>query len=747
MLRTSGLIHRLVQLCRSLPCGLTFAFAAGVAHWTAAQLPNFELQTLSQPLLSHGSTCEMTLAGAQTDEVHQLHFSVPGISAEPLGDLPVTAAETPGVSRKFLVRVEASAPLGLCEVRGVGRFGLSNPRRLGITSKAVVVHASDHSYAAAAIAMSDQQIVVARCAPRQRNFYQLHLPAGHNLQLTLHARTLDSRATPVVVLQSADGQELARGRCLADWPARLTYHASRDTQCLLAVYDAIYEGGPEYPYALEYNTHAAADPPPPLELDQWLSPGWGKPASGHVDVVRVVAAGYQPPATTSPISETASLPLHVQGVFAADGSPSAVEFDAQQGERWLLNVLSHGVGQLTDPRLVLERRLSAAPALAAHEPASPPSTAPEPPASWQQVLNVDDPAEIVDAAGAVRISPRDPQTVWSVAESGRYRVVLQDNESGPRNEDQRRYTLEIRPPQPDFQLLVYPPFPSNQPPTWRPVAANLLLGGQTALRVLAVRREGFDQPIVVQARGLPAGVTAEPIRLHPTQTVANLVVHCDPQAQAWCGPIEIVGTTAAHPERHQLATAATLNWPSLATRNAVLPRLCDALWLCVNPLDTAPMTVAVGTPQVVEVKQGDKLSVPVQLTRRDGGGAACVIRPQYLIPKVSVPELTIAAESSEGQWEVSVAADAPLGEFTLGGQVETKVKWRNNPQALARAEQALSDRQAALAAAQEPAQQVQLKADIEALTSRIETLKTATAEKELTVFLPTSGQTIRIVAP
>ena len=168
--------------------------------------------------------------------------------------------------------------------------------------------------------------------------------------------------------------------------------------------------------------------------------------------------------------------------------------------------------------------------------------------------------------------------------------------------------------------------------------------------------------------------------------------------------------------------------------------------LGVQPLDTAPLSVTLGSETTVEVKQGEKLSIPVHVTRREGGNAPCLLRPKHLLAKVTTPELTIAADQSDGNCELTVAADAPLGEFSFWMENETKVKWRDNPQAQQRAESRLLEFNERLAQTSSPDEQQKLQASIVQVTAQIEALKGTTAEKELTVWLPTTTQRVRVVA-
>ena len=136
----------------------------------------------------------------------------------------------------------------------------------------------------------------------------------------------------------------------------------------------------------------------------------------------------------------------------------------------------------------------------------------------------------------------------------------------------------------------------------------------------------------------------------------------------------------------------------------------------------------------------------MNLNRREGGNAPCLLLPKHLLAKVTTPELPIDADQSEGNCELTVAADAPLGEFNFWMENETKVKWRDNPQALQRAEGRLIELNDRLAQTSESERQQKLHASIALVTAQIEALKGTTAERELTVWLPTTTQRVRVVA-
>ncbi len=711
-----------------------FLLCIALAPHACAQFPTIELNAISQPVAQIGSSFELSLTGNRTDELHALYFSTSQVTAKPIMQPATLPTETSVPSGKFTVQIADAAKPGPCEVRGLGRFGLSNPRRLLLVHKPVTAANSDHSNGATAVELSSERILFARCQPQKRNYYRLHLEAGQALRVTVYAQQLDSRAMPLIALHDAQQQVLARGRALGNWPATVDYQAEQGVDLLLVVHDAIFLGGPEYPYALECAVGTGSPAELKTELDQLLLPNLQHSTEHNAKVERVAIASRE--TTIESDSQNIQLPVHKVGVFPSDRSACSYDFEASKNQQLVIDVTSHSAQQLTDPRLVLYR-------LQPSKESSNGAASGELSFTLQQLLEQDDPPTLGN--GSVRIRRRDPLLTWTVPEDGRYRIMLQDNESSLRRPEQMRYELDIRPARPDFRLLAYPPFPNNNPVQARQMELNLLRGGSCSLRVVALRREGFDKPIEVSLSGLPAGVEARPITIHPSQSEATINLTCSEAADAWSGPIQVIGQATVDGGPQQAALTASIVWPAIPTHNAVQSRLSADLMLCVNPLDTSPVAVVLRGETPLEVKQGEKLSIPVRLTRRAGGAAECVLRPQSLLGKVTTPDLKIAADKSEGSCEISVAADAPLGEFSFWMLNETKIKWRDNPQSLSLAEKQLADYNASLAQTTEAARKTSLEEAIRQVTARVESLKKSTAEKELTVFIPSNSQRIRVM--
>ena len=74
------------------------------------------------------------------------------------------------------------------------------------------------------------------------------------------------------------------------------------------------------------------------------------------------------------------------------------------------------------------------------------------------------------------------------------------------------YRLRISPPQPDFELRVVPS------------SVSLRSKNSANVSVYVIRKDGFNAPIKLTLKDPPAGITAAPVTLSPTQAVVGLAV-------------------------------------------------------------------------------------------------------------------------------------------------------------------------------------------------------------------------------
>jgi hypothetical protein len=571
-------------------------------------------------------------------------------------------------------------------------------------------------------------LVQAKATTAEIDIYQIAL-GDEPLRIELLAQQLDSRVIGQLKLFDASGHELASARGADDVdPVIETGPSLPPGKYLLAVHDFLYRGGEEYPYQVAARPIDQADSL--IDRDDGAQGGlpevWGAPSFSLDEqdfTHQLVSAGPSP-------SEPAAIELPFDSTFwfPEQQRDAVFRFTAKKGEQWAIEVISQRGGQPSDPRMLVQR--------VEPQPSGPPKL--------HDIMTVDDSQNLSD--GAVNLFSTDPVALLSIPESGDYRLAVRDLDVGKSLSEGQAFRLRITPPSTGFDLIAYRPYPNRDANQTQPVGSRIFRGGTESIRVFAVRHDGWNGPIQLSCQGLPEGVTASEAVVAPNQSQAELTLTATDDAPANVAPFRIVGRSEDGSIEHE-AVPLSVQWGKGAGRDFIQSRIASSLWLSVSPHDTAPLRISVGDGEIAEVKKGESLKLPIKLDRREGGKAACVVRPRDLPGGVKAGEVTIPADKSDGELEFKVDPKAAAGTYSLWLQVETKIKFKPNPEALARAQayrthlQSLHD---------DPAQASKLdaiKVAIAEADKRVDAAKAAANDKELTVFLPSPTILLRIVEP
>jgi hypothetical protein len=269
-----------------------------------AQIPTIELTALSRCIGQAASSFPVQVAaGAQLEEVSQLVFSHPEIVSK-LQTLPARLLENeprPNFGN-FDVTIGSDVPPGVYEVRALGRFGLSNPRAFLVTRSPVQYSEQEHSSLATAIDLSQQQMIFDRAFPQRRNYYRLDLATGDQVALVAHGRRLDSRCIVAMTLVDPNGKEVARSRGIEFFPSEIRHVAKSTGAYTLIAYDFLFQGGPDYFYALQAMVIGAGSAGP---ADCELARLCADPAKKH-SILGEDTSGQRKPAALDPAAVTAT---------------------------------------------------------------------------------------------------------------------------------------------------------------------------------------------------------------------------------------------------------------------------------------------------------------------------------------------------------------------------------------------------------------------------------------------------------
>jgi hypothetical protein len=171
------------------------------------------------------------------------------------------------------------------------------------------------------------------------------------------------------------------------------------------------------------------------------------------------------------------------------------------------------------------------------------------------------------------------------------------------------YRLSIRETVPDYQLAALPENP------------NIPKGGRIPLTVSADRLQGYEGPIEIEVKGLPAGVTAGPAKISAGEdsTVVVLSASADASVDASPGTMEIVGHATIN--GRDVARSANLN----PTLDADLhPELSLQLATIIPPPDVVVTT----DTQQVSLEPGQQVTVTLHIERQNGykGRVPCYVK-------------------------------------------------------------------------------------------------------------------------
>lgn len=739
-------------------CACAVLAIAGTGGLARAQLPVTQLKVLYPPVAQVGATATVEVLGqSPLEEIDRLIFSHPGISANLVaGETDSLTGAPQKIFGKFTVAVPADLPPGFYEACAVGRHGTSNPRVFWVTPRGLAAAAQPASDQQPVPAISLDGIIVDRFVAAKMQRYDVILTAGQRVRVTAFDAKLDSRAISQLRIVAPNGKPIAAARSLELDGANAEFTADQTGAYRLELRDVIYRGGDEFFYALVVEPAEAprvdATSAPWTDRQQLLAavapaPGQlsrARPLSG-LSIKRWIATESSfvasPPAPVGPLPVTP--PCMVVGTFSASPSGETFDFVAKKGETYWIDVASEGLGESSDAYLAVYKVVPGTepPAAVAADAAATGAVAVVAP-KVERIAEQDDASPL--GSPPFRIVRSDPSLRFEAPADATYRLMIRDQLATNAASAGKKYVLAVRKPQPALSLLAAWAPVTNVPAQTKPIGNNLLTGGTAAVRIVVERADGLTGAVEVTCEGLPAGVTAAPLLIPADRDEGTLVLCIPATAATTASPLKIMGRTLVEPIVQADAMAASLTWEPIPSWNALSSRLTQQLTLFTNEKDSMPIAFAVGDQPLV-MARGGKLPIPITVTRRAGGADKAVLRPQNLPAKTTLAEVTIEAAANEAKPELVIAADAPLGDATFWFQAESKVKFKNNPQAYERAEAHRAELEKLAADPTKAAQKEMIAAALKAATERATQLKEQTGEKDVQVFLPTNSVRVKIV--
>ena len=696
---------------------LLLTFSLVTLGQALGQLPTARMTSIFPVGCQVGSEAEVQVHGVDLDGALGLHFSHPGITAEPI------SAGKP----RFKVRVAADVPVGVYEVRFAGALGLSNPRLFAVGSLSESSSPASNTSRETAFALEENSVVNGIAVSRQSVWFKVKAGKGQRLLLRVSAAALDSRLNPVVLLRNSAGERLARGNDngLIDFTAAL------DGEYLVQIHDATYGGGADYFFRLENSGSPHVDfvsPPvvPSFADSEVTLYGRELPGSEPSDLQAVDGVFLErltvkfgelirgdrpggmllPPASaavggevfrlakgteasnpfyiglceglsmameegandTADEAQTVPSPGLVAGRFFPARDVDCYRFPIRKDSVYWLNVFSQRLGKKTNPYVTAQL-------VAVSEDGS------EAPGAIKEFY------EIKDNPGsrAFNVANRDVSWRFQAKSDGVCRITVRDLFNQAADDPGRGYAVTLSRDRPGFRLLTHPqtvPAALGSGKAIELMVAHLRKGTTLPVQMFALRKGNFTGPIRVSAEGLPKGIVLHPCEIKAGQKSSTAYLTAIDPLASFNGNVTFFGK-ATIGDREGLEVArpvATLHRVGDYDKEPVFSRLAKGSALSVNADDTEPIQVrAVGGRPFTGLANG-KLKIPLQFKRAGEYNEKVNFKIYGITQLQKFPGLSVTKDQAEATLEIDLAKfKVPVGQHTFQLAATVKGKYQYPP--------------------------------------------------------------------
>ena len=682
-----------------------------LVRWTAlilfapsifAQLPTPRLTTIFPPGGRLGTNVEVILAGDNLDEAVRLVFSNTNLTSKPKLD-----SKGKPEANKFVVTIPDTVSPGVCDARVAGRFGLSNARAFAIGDLPESQVPSMEFSAATSFEVPLNSVVNGRLSPVFPVWFKFKAKQGQRVIMDCQTVELDFRTEDVLVISDTSGRELARNHR----GGPLDFTTPNDGEFRLKLHDSTFRGGEEYFYRLTISTRPWIDfihPSSGLPASKSKYTVYGRNLPGGAPAKDLVLGGkllekieveielpsdvtsmqrggmsaliganeaaldvveYRlngPQGVSNPtrfgvaaapvVAESLDAPPETQGLvppcefsgrFRARGRPVILTFDAKKGDVWWLEVISQRLGTPTAPSMLVER-------ITKKDKSE---------ESVSLVSEVNGTDANVGGQDFNTIS-RDPIYRFEAKEDGLYRLQVRDLFNRNPGDTRYPFRLIVRKETPDFRLValaMQPPKPNENVRIASPLTPNLRRGETQVIKVLALRRDGFNGEIRLTTEGLPDGVSCAGARIPEGKPSTLLAFTAKEDMASWYGAVRIVGRAKlGETEVTREARGGSVVWqvPDF-NEETVYARVTRDVSIGITGSEAAAITIEPVEDKVVEAMEGMKIQIPLKITRRDEFNDALKLKAVGVTALDALGELEVKAKTN------SVTLEIDLGKFKL----------------------------------------------------------------------------------
>lgn len=754
---------------------------------TFAQLPNIELRSIDPPVVKAGTTTTISVSGSNTDELSELRFSNPKITAKKLY-LPKNDFRLYPVpdGNKFEVTIPADATAKTVEVRALGYFGLSNTRPLTIAAgDATILSDSDkaaHHKRETAPELPREAFAYGLTDNNQIDWWKFSAKKGERLLVHCHAERIDSQGDASLKLVDGRGVELESNRDFVGRDPMLDFTAPADGNYWIGVHDALYKGSNLHPYILQVSAQPWIDAvfPPAVHVPNPVTPDTqqGKVAEATL-LGRNLPGGSAGEGLEIDGKKIETLPVKIP--IPKKEAPPVFEWD----EPARASLAGFRYRHADSNRVKIGR--ASAPVISVENDADIPTVVPpkeiaaalekdgdtdafrisarkgttywvevvadriagkiDPYLVVEKVTKADNGTETFatvrdsdddNGSGGIyfRDGTRDTSLSFTSDQDGEYRITVENRFATGAADN--IYRLAIREAQPGFDIIATTERPYLDQRQAYSAAPYLTQGSTFPIRIFAKRIDGFDGPITITAKDLPPGISAPPVVLNAKETSTRLVLAAGNDAKPWSGNFSLMATAKINgkdrtrPVRSGSLTMGVADYNTARIRS----RLELDTPLVVTERKTKPaVRIEAGNDRRFSVTMGGKLEIPIKVLtdhQRKGNLTVTVVGLRGLSRP---PSVNIAEKAKDGKLTLTFTKQNNVfnpepGTWTFVLKGTGTVAFQRNPEAAERTaeEQKHIDSLAKKIAAEAAAAKTELASKKKALEQAPQSSNTASVE-------------------
>jgi len=619
-----------------------------------------------------GSTIEVTITGDHIEDADELRFSCPGITATCQLDergLPIP--------NQYVVSISDNCPPGIHEARVMTRLGVSSSRVFNVGSLPETIQVKPNTSVDTAMALKTDSICNAVITAKSVDHYSFEAEQGQRIVVDCAAKGIDSKLNPVLIIADAQGADLRVERR----GGAIDFEVPKSGKYIIKVHDLTFNGGSAYFYRLAIKQAEKNEVVPRLPSVKAVNAFSWPPLSLTDDQLRP----EQEPNDQRSQAQKITLPCDIAGTFYPAADIDSFEFTAKKGEVWWVEVASERLGLPTDPSIVVQHVDGTG-----------------------QDEKLTDVAEFTDIASPVKVSSNGysydgpPYNAGSsdligkleIKQDGVHRLQLRDLFGGTRNDPRNTYRLIIRKAAPDFALAGWALHMNLRNGDRNALSKPIALrgGGTIPIEVVVVRRDGFDGEIELVMENLPEGVSATGLKIPAGKSRGIMLVSADENAPrglssvSFTGRATIDGKVVTRPCR-----MASMQWPvPNAWSEIPSPRLLADVPVSVCGSELAPLSIAPAEDKIWEATAGEKLSIPLVLTRRSEFSGKTISLNTFGSGFEHAPafDASLSEDASEAVLDLA-ALKTPPGDYVIAFYGSAVAKYRDNPEAVTVAKLAL----------------------------------------------------------